>query len=1561
MKLICSLLYSLDASLIRPLFSTDNDCNLGITDEGSHNPRISPEVTHRLQELSPAYPKIINFIYPSEDEIKADYDRVYLVTPTSANKTTDPTSPDFDDSFTSLDLTQIMNASEITNHKNVELNSDSHLPGSKTGRGDSVTLANAASRKFAQTLVDSSDVCDSDVNVEKSPEIHDSRFTGFKTGRGDSVTLANAASREFAQTLVDSSDVCDSDVNVEKSPEIHDSRFTGFKTGRGDSVTLANAASRKFAQTLVDSSDVCDSDVNVEKSPEIHDSRFTGFKTGRGDSVTLANAASRKFAQTLVDSSDVCDSDVNVEKSPEIHDSRFTGFKTGRGDSVTLANAASREFAQTLVDSSDVCDSDVNVEKSPEIHDSRFTGFKTGRGDSVTLANAASRKFAQTLVDSSDVCDSDVNVEKSPEIHDSRFTGFKTGRGDSVTLANAASRKFAQTLVDSSDVCDSDVNVEKSPEIHDSRFTGFKTGRGDSVTLANAASREFAQTLVDSSDVCDSDVNVEKSPEIHDSRFTGFKTGRGDSVTLANAASRKFAQTLVDSSDVCDSDVNVEKSPEIHDSRFTGFKTGRGDSVTLANAASRKFAQTLVDSSDVCDSDVNVEKSPEIHDSRFTGFKTGRGDSVTLANAASRKFAETFVDASVLHDNLVKVEEHCEVNNPNLEVLKDNLLLSIYSGERQVSEFHDICLESSRNSIDTFRGCFDTQFDLSFENFDGSIHEKEINTSLEREREQARIDQQSLITQNQSISSSNQHVLPTSIGTSLNNTKSYGLLWNIRRRYHGSEMSDSTNVYKCLLKWELLLVDNNNNQKLSTSSSSTSLHLPKYLKFLNNTHNKWSLQTADKLYWLLDAKYTMDTKDESQLPISYKFYDFNLIPDKFGCVGKQEIINAFLSCCRICSNLISHGWIENHYLQIMWKLGTIALIYNNDLYTMSLSDYCSPIHVLNELHYRYDREIENCQRPALRKVIEQDDTAARRLILCVSHIDMSNQCVKARLTDGWYQVAWHPDSMLTTLITSGKIRVGSKLVTAGAELIITNPSSTDNRSKKKCPSGDTQVDEFRHLYGDDGVAVGMALKLHGNSTRPVSWCSRLGFTTKQPSSGAGLYPVPLCTLSSDGGICSSIRVVIQRRYSLQYMETLEVPEQNSDASTVLTRANSGPDEPSSKLRLNRRRIFRSERAEEAEVRLYEARRLKVIDGALDKLVLNDSNKRRIQPTLEQLTALGNDGEALLHAILNAPDSMEAESNLTQAQRDAIQRYKESIIHDVVAESVPPRQVTPLLRLRVSGIHPRDIASNYGASITLWNPTDEMLSFLKEGEIVEFYRLQNFTPIKRFVSTAAIDCEQSSDNNNTPKTTTNSYIRTLPNRSASRTGLSRKTRSRSNLSGLKKTASSTNVQPDKSISNEIKQSEIVEMIKSPTSNIMLPLLITEELCITPEPKAKRLRSSQHSNKQDNSLELSNNKEIFEFIQSPKDILNSSMEEKENLVSDVFKIKTPPYDSETLSNSQFANDSFDNSDMSIADLVKTRQRRQSRSSQSINTSITSPPTQHSTPIISKRRLSLKRTLK
>lgn len=42
--------------------------------------------------------------------------------------------------------------------------------------------------------------------------------------------------------------------------------------------------------------------------------------------------------------------------------------------------------------------------------------------------------------------------------------------------------------------------------------------------------------------------------------------------------------------------------------------------------------------------------------------------------------------------------------------------------------------------------------------------------------------------------------------------------------------------------------------------------------------------------------------------------------------------------------------------------------------------------LLFQLKYRYDREVDHYQRPALRKILEHDDSAAKRLVLCVARI-----------------------------------------------------------------------------------------------------------------------------------------------------------------------------------------------------------------------------------------------------------------------------------------------------------------------------------------------------------------------------------------------------------------------------------------------------------------------------------------------------------------------------------------------------------------------------------------------
>lgn len=105
--------------------------------------------------------------------------------------------------------------------------------------------------------------------------------------------------------------------------------------------------------------------------------------------------------------------------------------------------------------------------------------------------------------------------------------------------------------------------------------------------------------------------------------------------------------------------------------------------------------------------------------------------------------------------------------------------------------------------------------------------------------------------------------------------------------------------------------------------------------------------------------------------------------------------------------------------------------------------------------------------------------------------------------------------MLTRLIKCGRIKVGAKLVTAGAELI--HMSSGASGSER------FNHDEDDHLFGE--TLNGLALRLSGNSTRPAPPNARLGFSSHPPM--AYLPPVPLCSIFADGGLVSSICVLIQ--------------------------------------------------------------------------------------------------------------------------------------------------------------------------------------------------------------------------------------------------------------------------------------------------------------------------------------------------------------------------------------------------------------------------------------------------
>ncbi|KAK2586586.1 hypothetical protein KPH14_011464 [Odynerus spinipes] len=244
-----------------------------------------------------------------------------------------------------------------------------------------------------------------------------------------------------------------------------------------------------------------------------------------------------------------------------------------------------------------------------------------------------------------------------------------------------------------------------------------------------------------------------------------------------------------------------------------------------------------------------------------------------------------------------------------------------------------------------------------------------------------------------------------------------------------------------------------------------------------------------------------------------------LIPDEDDCAGVLEIKQSFLASPGVDPSLLPTGWVENHYKWIVWKLASMDRIKFNSI---SLPRALTPTNVMLQLKYRYDREIDRLQRPCLRRILEKDDSASQRMILCVSTIVRSTDIEnneqspkmsginhwKMLLTDGWYSIPASIDAAMMSYIVSGKVHEGTKLITFGAELL---------NLDQGCPPLEIPND--------------VSLKIHTNSTRRVRWDTKLGYA---PHPGPML--IRLQNVSPYGGLIGKIKVVVTRTYPMLYHE-----------------------------------------------------------------------------------------------------------------------------------------------------------------------------------------------------------------------------------------------------------------------------------------------------------------------------------------------------------------------------------------------------------------------------------------
>ncbi|CAO2193802.1 unnamed protein product [Urochloa humidicola] len=404
--------------------------------------------------------------------------------------------------------------------------------------------------------------------------------------------------------------------------------------------------------------------------------------------------------------------------------------------------------------------------------------------------------------------------------------------------------------------------------------------------------------------------------------------------------------------------------------------------------------------------------------------------------------------------------------------------------------------------------------------------------------------------------------------------------------------------------------------------------------------------------------------------------------------GAEDFQKMLLNCGASLS-YATKEWVSNHYKWIVWKLASLERCYP----TEAAGKFLTVDNVLEELKYRYDREVNHGHRSAIKKIFEGNASPSLMMVLCVSAIyscpEQSNNKLevdkvdnnedsnakkslldanrnmspKIELTDGWYSVDASLDMALSEQLGKRKLFLGQKLRIWGASLC-----------------GWSGPVSFHEASGT------VKLMVHINGTYRAKWNETLGFCKH-----VGL-PLAFKCIKASGGRVPRTLVGIKRIYPVLYRERL-------------------PDG---------RSIVRSERMERKALQLYHQRVSKIAEDILFEQQENCDS-----------TDDNEEGAKICKMLQRAAEPEVIMAGMTSEQLMHFSSYREKqkvVMQNEVAKKVQKaleiadlssRDITPFLKVRVIGLVSKlsaSTSSNKEGLITIWNPTEMQKADLVEGQI-----------------------------------------------------------------------------------------------------------------------------------------------------------------------------------------------------------------------------------------------------
>ncbi|CAN1276935.1 Protein BREAST CANCER SUSCEPTIBILITY 2 homolog B [Linum perenne] len=418
---------------------------------------------------------------------------------------------------------------------------------------------------------------------------------------------------------------------------------------------------------------------------------------------------------------------------------------------------------------------------------------------------------------------------------------------------------------------------------------------------------------------------------------------------------------------------------------------------------------------------------------------------------------------------------------------------------------------------------------------------------------------------------------------------------------------------------------------------------------------------------------------------------YYLFPDHSGtnCIG-VEALRHMLTQSGASEQCASEEWVANHYKWIVWKLGC----YDRYRPLKLSTKFLTVTNVLEELKYRYEREMNHGHRSALKRILEGDIPPSSMMILCISAVyacskaetedyppvlndgHQADTTGKVQLTDGWYAVDALLDVSLSKNLSTGKLFVGQKLRIWGAGFSgWVSPVSPLEASKD------------------------VSLLLHINGTYRAHWADRLGLCKRNGT------PLAFRCIKSNGGSVPHTLVGVTRIYPVLYKEKF-------------TKGGS---------------VVRSERMEAKMIQVFNDRRSVVVEGVVSEFQRGTKSSRPYNDSDSE------EGAQLLKILETSaePELLLAEMSSEQlttfvSYQAKVQATKQMNMDNAIQKALQDaglqeREVTPFMRVRVVGLTTSGGGKGLSKEglITIWNPTEKQQLELVEGQV---YAVAGLVPV-----------------------------------------------------------------------------------------------------------------------------------------------------------------------------------------------------------------------------------------